>query len=466
MNSFGYEEKMIDLKDMLFWLLKHWRRILANAIIIGLLLGLYQVYKGLSVILNDVAFAEAKEKYEITLADYEATGERLKTSIVNLREQSAHQQEYNEKSVLMRIDAMEKWSGNFQIYIDSKYQIDPTLSYQNLDMTNRLISAYASYLRSGEFYQEILNNISGINEIRFLTEVYTVSADPSTATITVSCVGPSETAVRQLLEFVKTKFAEQFETVRSAIGDHSYEILTESVFSSIDLNLEAAQKSNLEAIAVYSNEIGAANHALTEWEEQEEPTPEYGTWYTAKQTIKYTVIGCIIGIIVMSVWFAAKYLLSDMIKTDDDWQAFKLPVLGYILCDKEKKKLLPGIDELLDRLFGHPRSATLEQSCALTAQKLDAVMKERGLVTGALVGCLPAELAESVSEKMNHAGAGVDFRYAGDALSDPSVARNLEGIGEVLVIVKRYMTSSAEVRRMLTLLNAWGKSVLGVIMVD
>ena len=245
MNNNVANEWELDLKDLLYWVLNRWRKILVGAIVIAFLAGLYSVYSNLSVLLNDDKLAERQDKYEIELADFEATGERLKIRINNLRELSEHQQEYNEKSILMTIDPMDKWIGNLQIYIDSKYQINPNISYQNIDMTNRLVSAYASYLQSGEFYQEIISQTPQIDEIRFLTEVLSIKAEPSSATITINCVGASESDVKQLLESVKAKFTEQFRIVRSTIGDHSYDVLTESVYSTIDLYLEQTQKNNM-----------------------------------------------------------------------------------------------------------------------------------------------------------------------------------------------------------------------------
>ena len=205
MNEYIEAEREIDLKDLLYRCLKQWRKIVNGAVIISLLAALFQVYSGLRVMLDDEKLAEAQEKYEIALNDHEATGERLRTSIVNLRDQSANQQEYNDKSELMKIDPMNKWIGNFQLYVNSKYQIDPSLSYQNIDLTNRLVSAYSSYLRSGELYKEIIKELGTVDEIRFLTEIYSVSADPGTATITVNCVGKSEEDIRTLLGFVQLR---------------------------------------------------------------------------------------------------------------------------------------------------------------------------------------------------------------------------------------------------------------------
>ena len=466
MNEYLENEKVINLKDMLYRTLKLWRKILVGAIIIALLAGLYQVYRGMRPMLDSNAMEELQEKYEITLRDYEATGERLKTNIDNLRDQSANQQEYNEKSVLMKIDPMDKWNGSFQLYIDSKYQIDPNLSYQNIDMTNRLISAYSSFLRSGELQKELLAQIPGIDEIRFLTEIYSVSADPGTATITVNTVGVTESDVQQMLSFVKTKLAEQYEVVRNVIGDHSYEILTESYYSTIDLDLDDTQKNNLLAITEYANKIGETNAELAEWEKKPAPEPEFGTWYTVKQTAKFIILGGIIGVIVMCIWFAVKYIVSDTVKTDDDWKLFGVPVLGRILRDEAPKKFLPGLDRLIDRAFGRVRCMTQEQSSLLAAQNLGAVLKERGISRTYLVGRLPEGQAEALAQKMDTAGAGISFRYAGDALSDPGTARSLEENNEVLLLAERYVTRNADVEQTLTLLKAWGKMTLGVIIVE
>ncbi len=459
-------ERIIDLKDMLYWSLKQWRRILVGAIIIALLAGLYQVYRGLRTVMDEEKLQRAQNKYEIAIKDYAATGERLKTNISNLQEQSANQQEYNEKSVLMKIDPMNKWIGEFQVYIDSKYQINPNLTYQNLDMTNRLISAYASYLRSGELYQEILEQDPDIDEIRFLKEIYGVVADPSTSTITVNCVGAKETDVQRLLNLIKTKFAEQYEMVRNAIGDHDYNILTESVYSTIDLDLDETQKKNRLIISEYSNKIAETNKELEDWDQLAEPKPEYGTRYTAKQAIKFIILGGVIGVIVMCIWFAVKYAVSDTVKTDSDWRNFSISLLGRIFRSEKKKKFLPGLDALVDRIFGRVRTVTQEQSCAVTARSIGAALKGQGITEAVLVGKLPEDMAEMLSRQLNAAEPGVGLRCAGDVMTDPSAAPAMEGVDQVLLVAERYTTRCADIEQTLTLLKAWGKTVPGAVVIE
>lgn len=463
MDSSMYTGKVIDLKDMLYWALRHWRKILKGAVVIALIAGLYQACSGLRVILDDQKLADARENYEIALRDYEATGERLKTSIINLRDQSTNQQEYNSKSMLMKINCMDKWSGNIVLYIDSKYQIDPTLTYQNLDMTNRLISAYAGYLRSGEFYQELLTLTPQIDEIRFLTEIFGVSADPGTATITVNCIGTTEAEVRQMLDFVKTKLAERFETIRNTIGDHSYNILTESAYSTIDLSLDATQKNNLLAVTEYANRIGETNKELSEWENSPEPQPEFGTLYTIKQTIKFIIFGGIIGVVVMSIWFTVKYIMSNTVKTEDDWKTIGIPVLGYIFKEEEKRGFR-WLDEWIDRLFARKRSTTMEQDCVLMAWNLNAMQQKLGEVK--LVGHVDRAEIESIVQKMETAAPGTGFSFAGDPKTEPDTANNLGTTEKVILVAENRKTQMRDIGQILTLLNAWGKMAIGAIVIE
>ena len=458
-------EREIDLKDLLYRILKQWRQIVLCAVIIALLGALYKVYSGIHVILDDEAYAEAQEKYEIALNDYEATGVRLRTNIANLRTQSTNQQEYNEKSELMKIDPMNKWVGSFQIYIDSKYQIDPTMTYQNVDLTNRLVSAYSSYLRSGELYTAILNDIDTVDEIRFLTELYGVSADSGTATITVNYIGKNETDVREFLEYVKEKIADRFETIRSAIGDHSYEIMTESVYTVIDFELDSQQKVNLLAISEYANSIGDLTQRITEWEREPTPKQEFGTVYTIKQSIKFFILGGIVGAILLCVWYALKYVLSDTVKTDEDWKRYGIPVFAHIRKDN-KKVWLYKIDEWIDRAFGKLRIGTMNQLCALAANNLNAAAQKEGLSKVMFVGRIPRELADEMVQIMNSAVPACDFSYVGDVLRDPETSNRVTDIGKTVLVADNQTTKICDLERTISLLRTWGKTISGVVTIE
>ncbi len=465
MNTNAVVEREIDLKDLLYRTLKKWRKIIAGAIIIAILAALYQAASGVILMLDDEKLAEAQNKYEIAVNDYEATGERLRTNIVNLREQSANQQEYNEKSELMRVDPMNKWIGNLQLYIDSKYQIDPSLTFQNVDLTTRLVAAYTSYLRSGELYNDMLKEIQTVEEIRFLTEIYSVGADPGTATITVNAVGKSETDVREILDYVTTRIAEHYNAISHAIGDHSYDILTESVYSTIDLDLDAKQKANLLAISDYANAIGEQNELLTEWERTTRPRQEFGAWYTTKQAIKSFVIGGVVGVILMFGWFAVCYAVSDTMKTEEDWKCFGIPVIGFIKKDR-KEQHLHRIDDLIDCIFSRRHKTTETQDCALAAHNLSTALHQQGIGRAVFVGHIERVAAERMMQKMSTEVASIEFSFAGDPLTESAAAANIGGSEKIILLAENNVTHFRHVNQIHTILQALGKTSIGVIVID
>lgn len=465
MNNNADTERIIDIKDLFYRIAKQWRKIIVGAIVIALIACIYQVFLGLRLLLDDDQLAKVQEKYEIAINDFEATGERLKTSITNLRDQSARQLEYNNKSELMKIDPMNKWIGSFQVYVDSQYQIDPNLTYQNVDRTNRLVYAYTNYLQSGELYNAILNSIHTVDEIRFLTEIYSISSDPGSATFTVHCIGKSESDVRTLMDYVQKKISEHFETIQAVIGDHNYEVLTESVFTTIDLSLDAQQKSNLLAITDYANEIGKCDQELTEWEKTGRPRPEFGTWYTVKQAIKSLIFGGILGIVILILWYVLCYILKNTVKTVKDWEQFGIPVLGCITRDKQKRRF-QSIDNLIDRIFGRNGKTSFQQNCMLAAHTLSEMMKCQNISAVKFVGDVRHDIADCITEILKSTVPGYDFSFAGDALADPDTANNLNQAKQVILLADNMKTSFNSIDQTLTYLRAWGKTVLGVIVLE
>ena len=149
----------------------------------------YRFVQGLQLQFNAEKLTKAEKKYQIEYNDYLATGELLERQMANLQDDSMQQQIYNKKSTLMKIDPLEKWVGSFVLYLNANYQIDLSQTFQNTDPTQRMLLAYNGYLSSGEFYTALVDRSDIVDEIRFLTEIFTSSIDTDSLTITVTAVG-------------------------------------------------------------------------------------------------------------------------------------------------------------------------------------------------------------------------------------------------------------------------------------
>jgi hypothetical protein len=192
---------------------------------------------------------------------------------------------------------------------------------------------------------------------------------------------------------------------------------------------------------------------------------EYGTWYTTKQAIKALILGGIIGAVVLFCWHAVSYIVASTVKTADDWRAFGIPVIASIRRN-ERKRRFHKIDALIDRAFGRQHSTTMEQDCLLTAHNLDAVLREQGLSETQLVGIAERELADSIVKNMQTAAQGTKYGFTGNPLTDPNTADNLSHSDKIVLLAENQTTRIRDIERMLTLLKAWGKTILGVVIAE
>ena len=464
MNDLEMEQE-IDLRDLFYRICRHWRSILAGAVIAAVLAGGYTLVRGLISLMDDEKQAEAQQKYNIALNDYEATGERLKRNIANLQDKLSNQQEYNEKSLLMKIDPMNKWVGSFVMYVDSQYKIDPALTYQNIDLTGRLTIAYGGYLTGGELYNEILSETGIADDVRFLTEILKSEVDTSSASIKVSFIGTSSEEVQGMLDLIKRKLYGKYEEVETAIGEHSLEILTESCYSTIDLTLDEQQKTNLLAVSQISNSMGEVNTELTEWSTQPPPKVEYGLAYIVKQAIKFVIIGGVAGAALVILFYCARYVLGGRMWTGRDWNRMGMTIVAGI--PRPTKGSYRRLDRWIDKVIGGvQREQDITRGCRIAAGSMENLLREKSLPGTAVISELPGEQAAEVSERIAANMNGYGLVFVGSILTDPEAAKKINEYSDVVLLEENGASVQNDVRKELTLLHAWGKQLLGVIVLE
>ncbi len=470
----------IDLRDMLYRVLSSWRQVLRGALVIGLAALVFTFARGLISNLDAETLQKAENKYQIELNDHEATGEQLATRIENLRDASVQQQVYNEKSALMKIDPLNKWVGSFVLYINANYQIDPNLTVQNTDPTLRILMAYAGYLNSGELHNAILPQIDTVDEIRFLQELLTDTVDIDSSTITVTCVGKSEEDVQQILTLVKQYLYEKYDVYKTTHGEHVIDILTESIYVTIDLGLDETQKKNLLKITDYANQIGELNLQEEEWEKTPAPKAKFGMPYVIKQSVKYGIIGCAAGVFVMAAFYAMAYVFSRTMKTDSDWNLFGIPVLGNIwrIAPKRKQTVFErwiekyiiqktGLDRFVVEGIGERNWKNDEQTQdRLVVNNLGGVLKEKNLSGATFISLMEEEKARELVANLDQIDSSTACVLAGNVLEDPNTVQKLGDTAAVIVLGQRYETKIDDIRKVRTLLSAFGKSIIGAVVLE
>ncbi|MDE7326639.1 MAG: hypothetical protein K2N63_10230, partial [Lachnospiraceae bacterium] len=165
MDEQNYEQE-INIGKMFYRILRDWRKIFLAAILIAVVAGVGNFALKRIKTANTEYTRKAEENFMRELAAFEATGETLLREIANLEETRIERESYNADSILMKINPYREFNASLQLYVATDYQIVPELTYQNIDLSNRILRSYLTYMSNGDMYQYILEHLSQPMELR------------------------------------------------------------------------------------------------------------------------------------------------------------------------------------------------------------------------------------------------------------------------------------------------------------
>ena len=457
------QEREIDLIAVLYRALKEWRKAIACGVILGLLFGAFAVFKSAQVLRDEEKLAAAQATFEIEHLGWEAEETTLKAQMENLRTEKSRQLAYNQESILMKIDPLNEYAGTLEIYVDSEYKISPELTFQNIDYTNRILSAYSSYLTGGELYDYILEKSGLATDRKYIQEILSCTVDYGASNIIVTAIGSSEKDVSAVLELVKAGFAEKYEVINSTVSSHKYAVTAETLYTKVDFDLEDRQKENRDNISVIDQSMQEVNAELIKWKAKPEPQFEYEAMEIFKEFVKKGLIGGIAGVVIVCGYYCVAAALSGKYTTDN--LAYCTPqgtkALGIVYEDRPRRRL-GKIDRLIARMFGKETEASgFAESCALVGSNISNIAKtldSAASIKIALVGKVDPALAASMATRM---GAGVC--YAGDITSSVAASEALSDYDYAVIAAAEDRNSMDEVSLQWELLKGWGKEIIGVV---
>lgn len=462
-------EQEIDLKWLLYRILRAWRPIAFWAILLAFVVGAGKL--GLNLLkINDPEYIETtRTQYEREHAGWVSTGENLEITMENLVREQEKQQEYNEKSILMKIDPLRENIASIQFYLDYDYQIMPDMAYQNIDMSDRILSAYGTYMTNGELYQYILDNLSYELELRYLKEILGLSIDYGTNMITASLRHQDTASCQEILKLVETGLLSRQPDISSAICEHGLIATNSASYEQVNLDLEQTQKDNLQAISKIDIRIQEVNEEYLEWKKEPEPHLEIGRRWAAKNAIKLTIIaGLAVGVLACGI-IAVGCILSGSLKNPVDMKSrFGLRIIAQLPQERQKKKPFAFFSRWFAAFGGIktvPEDYDKLAKMAGTSIKSDLTAQNTGYKTIAFTGTLAEEELQRVID-----ATGLKDSYtvlsASDILTNAASIEQLSAADCVVLVEKQEYSVLTDIEKELESLKAWNKPVLGVIITN
>lgn len=462
----------IDLKDLMFAILRKWRTVLLVAVVLAVLLGGMKGFKALQAAKDTKMQQERMEDYQRELDSYTTAKESGEREIENINNDIQTQQTYMDESVLMNMSPYDVCEATADLFIKTDYQIMPGMVYQNADYTDSILQAYQSALTSAAL-QENVAKIASL-EPQYLKELVSVSrgsvADGNatnstgytrfTNLLTITVRYSDKEKAQEILNNILDNVTAMQEQIAGTIGPHSVSIVNQTVGSTVDVDLAKQQKAARDQITDLQKSLSDKEAALKELKEPQ--APSLGMRAVIKTGVKYAILGGILGVFAVAFCISALFVMSDKVYAAKNIRRrYGLDLLGTVVVDGKKNG---GIDAWLARLEGRKVCADSEQNGALLAANMQNYAGDRKklLVTGLVEESQLKQVVEMVQKQLK----GYELAIGANMLECAETLKKLPECEGVVLVEQSGVSGYSEMTQEIEKIKSMDKAIVGCVVFE
>jgi len=439
----------LDLKSLLFYILRQWKSIVIFAVAVALLLGslmAFVEYKtGVDMDMTDEYWVEY-QKYQDQLALYRDHVEVTQSKIDAL-------QDYVKNSVLMKADHRNLYIAKVTYYVDTGYQILPENTYQTPDKTATLTWYYRNYLSDYSIFAEIGEEVGlDAKYLMELVDVHTVDGE----TLSVSVSHPYEHSAKYIMSILQRKLQEVHDYLADSVHDHKMTIMMDTCGVYVNDALYETQQQVYDELLTHQNNLILYRDELYKLEEDGGP----GELNVLLKFILWFVIGGFLGgVLAVLYYFVMGIFLGRVHGPEILRNAYGLPILGEMV--RDTASTCP-IGKMLNKWEGRIQENTPE-----TMGFLAENIRNHHTSGGTVLVCsdVSREESEAFVTAMEKYLPEFTFTAAGSLLKDADALAGLRKCDIVLRMVSRDHTKNASLVREMHMLRECEKELLGFVFI-
>lgn len=445
------DEQVIYLKDLLFSALYKWKGILALALALALLLGGVKAAGEWA----DYKSSSTNAAQQITLERYEAKKSALEKRLEDLRVSVRNQQDYMNESVLMKLDPYGFYEAVLSLYVDTGYQIQPGMEYQDTDKTAAVINSYRMIL-TGDTAVKAMAEAMG-TEPRYLLELIAIETPEDTNTMVIRASFVDEAGAQKLLDLLQEQIAQAQTQIAQAVTEHTVNTVEQFVQQKLDAELDERQKSEAERLStLIADQEGVQN------EKQALQPPELsaqGLKDVVKAAVIFAVVGGVLGVFLgVCVAWAAHIFGGKVYSARTLHNRTGVKVIGCVADGESKDPVV----RMLRRMEGRSVRDSSQQS-SLVAANVKGVCRgaKKLLVTGSLEAA-----GDALVQALTQAMPDVQIVSCGSLLRDVAAVEALGSCDQVLLVEKCRVSGYLDVEQQCCIIADNGVKLAGCVLLD
>jgi len=437
-------EKELNLRDLFFHILYHWRSILAVAIVIGIAFGLLGGMIGNKKV-TEVS-GDAMENYEYEKKKLEENVDRwLRARNIN--------REYLDNSLYMKLDGMHTYCARRRYLVQVDLEaLNITDAEYAAETSSNVLQVYGYVLEQDLNEQELMEAF-GTSEMIYIREIAKVEIDSKTNQIMITVMSTTSERAEKGCDYLGKKVEELTEKAQE-IAAHKFVLVSKGTFTDSNKSLVINQQDNINLYNEYNTNY---ENAVNRLNALKMPT----TSLTSKnEMLARGLIGFIAGFIVMIFVTAIRYLFSGRLHNGRDLsRQYTLPIFGEFKQSRAWRSG-KGIDKLIEKWefrSDHRTDESVYCNIAALIQDQPEVKKV------ALISTLPEKEGKPVQERLQSYLEGAEVKLVPDFLSSGCAVSETTSADAALVLEKKNKTRNVDLNQMAGMLQVSSANIIGAI---
>lgn len=400
------KEREINLKNMLWYVIRGWRAIIICMLILAILFGVRQYRTDYNnAVANQNVVTPSLLDIKNSLSEQEIREIGIMQQYQLIAQSTA---DYMNNSILMQIPYDKEQSVVLQYYVKdlAGNEIDNAANAQ----------AYYNYACDGSLAADIVGEYDDTLEEQYIAELLTASVLNNSVKITI--VHYDMTEAEKLASLAKKAMEKYAEVLNSTSQAHELVLQseTEGVIADYELFKLQSDKAGFYDSAAgtylgWKEKMNANQQTVIDnWEdiqnmeEQGETENEVSTDrdVETEQTIhvsvsiKSVLLGAVAGLFLSILVLLAVYISTKKMRDVSDYRVLGVEVLGTAVEEGKKHKILSGIDKCLDKLqYSDERNFNEEERFQMLCSAIYLRCKNNGIDKVYLSGTLCDEKTDS-----------------------------------------------------------------------
>ena len=452
-------EQEIDLKDLMFVVLRKWRPILLIAVLLAVAAG---GYKGGQVLLKQSSpeyVQDAQKKYEEELSLYERTKASIQREIDNLTVNIEKQEEYVSQSILMEISPYDVTISSADFLVKTDYEIMPNMVYQNINYADSLLKSYLVSVK-----KECLKDYADKKklELKYLEELVLVEADYNNDMLHIEVRHWDGKEAETIMDTIIDNLNSMTRGLSTSITTHTLTIMNQNTSATVDLAIADKQNKTNTDIDTLRDSLVQKEKEL---DEMKEPVMESVSKMAAvKSGIKYAVLGGVLGAFMTVFFICVGFLMSDKVASSKELKnRFGVNILG-VLGTESTKRGFDFVDRWLDQMEGVDVVTPEAVRYEVIAANIRNYAKEAESVL--ITGTADKAVLEEAAGKLRELLGGMEVTWGEDMRVTARTLELLSQYENVVLVEEKGLSTYTGVSQELDTIKNVGKTAVGCILVS